>query len=255
MSSDWFFPVKIAMPWESFRRLPRHPAYRYEYRGEEALVSGRPQYLHCWRGTAPGESGNDAVPSNPSSFLPDFGLQLLSWEEGTGTSQQKDDLLELFRESFAESPPFFALGQDEQKLAAFESFGGSIAGFSGCPVNVASFVIRQRESSLPVAALLVTLVPPGDWTDFSDSGWETPSPKDPIRSRWGHAHLTWVFVSPRWRRRGLGEFLLRKSLSQLDDLRYEKLFSTFMLGDHASMLWHWKQKFQLLPSISSARFR
>ncbi|WP_437192111.1 GNAT family N-acetyltransferase [Planctomicrobium sp. SH527] len=247
------------MPWESFRQLPRHPAYRYEYRGEQALISGRPHYLHCWRETnfAANFTEGEAAPELPDSLpiLKSLGLKLVRWDQGTSTGEQKDSLLELFRESFSQSAPFCALDQGMQDAATLDLLGGSLVGGSGYPVNDSSFAICEEESDRPVAVIQVTLVSPGDWSDFTDSNWQVPVPRDPLKSCWGHAHLTWIFISPRWQRRGLGQVLLMNSLSSLKSLGYGKLFSTFLLGDHASMLWHWKQGFQLLPSISGGRFR
>ena len=108
----------------------------------------------------------------------------------------------------------------------------------------------------PVGAILVTLVPPVDLDDFWGLQWKTPPPPDCVERRLGHAHLTWIFVGPRLAGSGIGSALLAHASNGLIELGYTELISSFILGNESSMLWHWRNGFELLSySGSKRRFR
>jgi GNAT superfamily N-acetyltransferase len=108
----------------------------------------------------------------------------------------------------------------------------------------------------PVGAILVTLVPPVDLDDFWALQWKTPPPPDCIEQRLGHAHLTWIFVARGIAGSGVGTALLAEACRGLRELGYTELISSFILGNDSSMLWHWRNGFELLPySGSRRRFR
>jgi L-amino acid N-acyltransferase YncA len=67
--------------------------------------------------------------------------------------------------------------------------------------------------------------------------------------------LTWIFVSPWMAGQGIGTALLAAAVKALRELGYEHLLSTFMLGNESSMLWHWRNGFQLLAFPGSMRRR
>ena len=112
---------------------------------------------------------------------------------------------------------------------------------------------HEREPSHPVGAILVTLVPPVDLDDFWSLRWKTPPPPDSVESRLGHAHLTWIFVGPMHAGYGVGTALLARAAQGLLELGYTELVSSFILGNDSSMLWHWRNGFQLLPYAGSKR--
>ena len=98
----------------------------------------------------------------------------------------------------------------------------------------------------PVGAILVTLVPPVDLDDFWSLRWKTPPPPDCVERRLGHAHLTWIFVGHRLAGYGIGTALLTHASDGLIELGYTELISSFILGNESSMLWHWRNGFELL---------
>jgi hypothetical protein len=42
-------------------------------------------------------------------------------------------------------------------------------------------------------------------------------------------------------------------VNSLLDMGFKELFSTFLLGNSSSMLWHWRNRFQLRPSFPFRR--
>src|SRR5947208_765300 len=47
MLHDWYRAVRLPMSADEFRRLPRHPAFRYEYGDDSAHLSPRPKTLNA----------------------------------------------------------------------------------------------------------------------------------------------------------------------------------------------------------------
>jgi L-amino acid N-acyltransferase YncA len=54
-------------------------------------------------------------------------------------------------------------------------------------------------------------------------------------------------------RHGVGSALLAAAVRELLALGFPRLFSTFLLGNESSLLWHWRNGFQLLSSPYSLR--
>src|SRR5262249_54788959 len=53
MCDQWMSALKLPLSWEQFCRLPRHPAYKYEYFEDTAWLSPRPRYYHALLDLAP----------------------------------------------------------------------------------------------------------------------------------------------------------------------------------------------------------
>ena len=83
--------------------------------------------------------------------------------------------------------------------------------------------------------------------------WKTLPPADCIERRSGRPHLTWIFVSPWHAYYGVGTNLLAHAERKLLALGYTELISSFIWGNTSSMLWHWRNGFQLLPYAGSMR--
>jgi len=228
---NWFLPIQIPLSWESFQKLPRHPAYRYEFRNEEVCLTGRPILKNCRIGTDTGTA---------SSSLP-HGIELLPL-----TSWSSSELANLFQQAFQNSAPFASLSADDRVRATDEHFLNVLRGRSW-PVDWrASRGIRQPGSLDPVGASLVTRVPSADWSDFTDPAWQTQPPENAAESGWGLPHLTWLFIPPQAQRQGFATILLNHARTFLHTQGDQELYSTILVGDHSSLLWHWKQGFQLI---------
>src|SRR5438046_2509923 len=87
----------------------------------------------------------------------------------------------------------------------------------------------------------------------SRSAVQPAPPADAVDQRRGQPHLTWVFVSPWVAGHGLGTCLLNRAAQALWKLGYTELLSTFLLGNDSSMLWHWRNGFELLAYPGSVR--
>src|SRR5262249_37651677 len=83
--------------------------------------------------------------------------------------------------------------------------------------------------------------------------WQEPPPADLLEKRRGRPHLTWIFVEPVRAGRGVGTGLLGAACQTLRRLGYRELVSTFLAGNDASTLWHWRNGFELLAHPFSHR--
>ncbi|MBY0227960.1 MAG: GNAT family N-acetyltransferase [Gemmataceae bacterium] len=228
-------PVRLAIPFDDFLRLPRHPAYKYEYFQGKAWLSPRPRYYHARLDLA------SYAPREPAScrLRP---LDDADWPV----------LPPLFAAAFERQTPFCG-GSDEERLeASREALELTRAGEDG-PLLRPACLVAEDEQGRRLGALLVTLVPPGDPESWEAFRWPTPPSDEAVRNLEGKAHLTWVFVSRAVAGHGLGTALLAGAVPLLRSLGFAELFSTFLLGNESSMLWHWRQGFDLLAYPGSYR--
>ena len=96
-------------------------------------------------------------------------------------------------------------------------------------------------------------MPDVDLSESFDLRWREPPPADWAQRRIGRPHLTWIFVNHWLREQGLGSALLAAATGALRELGYGVLASTFLVGNDASALWHWRQGFQLAGRPGSWR--
>ncbi len=218
-----------------FAQLPRHTAYRYEYLDGEAWLSPRPRYYHALLELEhlrlDGAAEIAARPLVPADW---------------------DELVEVFAGSFAEQQPFAGLSAEARLVAARHSLDQTRTGGDGPWIDAASFVAADDDGR-PVGAILLTLLPLGDPTDWDAYFWPAEPPADCIERRLGQPHLTWVFVHPERAGRGVGTALLGRAAAALRGLGYTSLLSTFLMGNDSSMLWHWRVGFRLLTYPGSPR--
>ena len=80
-----------------------------------------------------------------------------------------------------------------------------------------------------------------------------PPPPDCFQKRLGIPHLTWIFVDPIVQGYGVGTALLSALVNRLLDMGYDRLSSTFLQGNDSSLLWHWRNGFELLENPGSRR--
>lgn len=225
------------MTWEQFRQLPEHPAFRYEYRNGVAQLSPRLRRYHglldlSVRATC------DSAQSTSAELRP---VADGDWER----------LPEVFANSFAGAAPFSLLEPAQRLTAAQDCIARTLTGEFGRLVDTASFV--AMESDEPQGAILITLLQAGDLEAFDDPRWKEIPPENPLESRWGRPHVTWVFTAPNAARRGLASALLDRATAALLQMGYSELASTFLLGNEPSVLWHWRNGFQLKSYVGSPR--
>ena len=238
MLNDWFQDVDFEISWTTFQKLPRHPAFRYEYLSERCRVSPRPRYYHAR-------------------------LSLESWEQKSSDSLSKevlvetlgetncDDLHDSFLQAFARTVPFSQLSEVERQRSVRQLLERTFSGLDGPLHRDSSHVLRDRASGTILGASLITLLPSEDLERFDHPDWRASVPSNAAETNWGFPHLTWIFVSSSWQRRGLSSCLLDATVSALKNRGDRTLLSTFLLGNDPSLLWHWKMGFQLLSHVSS----
>lgn len=232
MCDEWMPHIQLPVTIEQFRQLPRNSAYQYEYLNETAHLRPRPKHYHALLDLRP-ILVNESVALSPL--------------EGGHLAR----LERLFAEAFRYIQPYGCLEERTLLEAARQALERTRAGGDGPLIERASFVAGMEGE--PIGAIIITLLPAGDPSDSESYYWADPPPADCIEHRLGRPHLTWVFVSPREKSRGTGTALLAASVRELLALGFTQLLSTFMAGNDSSMLWHWRNGFQLLPYPGSIR--
>jgi GNAT superfamily N-acetyltransferase len=237
MCDEWMRGLQLVLSAEQFQRLPRNGAFRYDYLDGTGYVAPRPRHYHALLDLAPvGADEVEGVSLRP--VRPD------DW----------DALVGLFAEAFAHVQPFAALDDATLREAAEACLSRTRTGGDGPWVECASGVACDPDGE-PVGAILVTLLPERDPCEWGSYQWLEPPPPDCLERRLGRPHLTWVFVHPERAGEGLGTVLLAAAVAGLLALGYRQLLSTFLLGNDASALWHWRNGFRLLAYPGSRRPR
>ena len=240
MPDDWMPNISLPLTAEQFERLPRNPAYRYDYLHGTAYLSPRPKHFHgvldfaTWQAPDPDEVSRD-VRIRPM------------------LAEDQHDLVGVFAAAFEGVQPFGGLAADrrlEDSQAALEK---TWRGGDGPWIKEASFTALHAGNEQLLGGITVTLVPGGDPANADNYRWEEPQPAQWEPGLPGQPHLTWVFVAPLWKAGGLGSALLHHAVTALRQLNYESLWTTFILGNDASMLWHWRNGFALAPLPLSRR--
>jgi GNAT superfamily N-acetyltransferase len=232
MSDEWMPLIKLPLTHAQFRQLPRNAAYKYEFLQGQVYLSPRPRHYHALLELKP---------------LPQEGQV----EIRPAIKEDAGNLVALFAGVFRHIQPFGSLDDKNRQTAARQALDRAFSGGDGPWIERASFVAVEDQK--PIGAVLITLVPPGDGSDWTSYRWENTPPADSIGQRLGRPHLTWIFVSPLRHGRGVGTALLATAVNALHELGFTQLLSTFIAGNDSSMLWHWRNGFQLLPYPGSFR--
>jgi GNAT superfamily N-acetyltransferase len=235
MCDEWMRGVQLALTEAQFQQLPRNGAFRYDYLGGTCYVTPRARHYHALLDlTAVAAAEVAGVTLRP--------VLSADWQP----------LTDLFAEAFGGVPPFAALDDVTRRQAAEQCLTRTRAGGDGPWVERAAFVAADPDDDL-LGAIFVTLLPERDPCDWNSYQWHEPPPPDCVERRLGRPHLTWIFVHPGWAGHGVGTRLLAAAGRELRALGYRELLSTFMLGNDASALWHWRNGFRLLAHPGSRR--
>ena len=242
MLDRWFSVIKLPMSWRQFHRLPYNPAYTYEYFNKTAWLSPRPKFYQARLELRPHQS--------------ELPTEIEAHEVVTLRRLEDDDwprLSRIFAASFHRVQPFASLSDRRRLEASRDCLKFTREGGDGPIIHPACHVALGQKHGQPIGAILVTLIPPVDLDDFWSLRWKTPPPPDCVEQRLGHAHLTWIFVGPWHAGYGVGTALLARASQCLLELGYTELVSSFILGNDSSMLWHWRNGFELLAYSGSRR--
>jgi GNAT superfamily N-acetyltransferase len=240
MCDEWMPSLTLSLAADQYQQLPRSSAYQYDYLRGTAILTPRPKHYHgtldlsTWRLPAFAESS------------PPVKIRSASVDDHT-------TLAPLFADAFDRVQPFAGLTAERRLTAARLALERTVQGGDGPWIAEASFRAVHEETGSNLGAILITLVPGGDPADPENYRWQEPPPPDLRGRELGQPHLTWVFVSPLWKSRGFGSALLDRSVKALRELGYQSLWTTFMMGNDASMLWHWCNGFALAPHPMSRR--
>jgi GNAT superfamily N-acetyltransferase len=232
MSDEWMPLIRLPITAEQFHELPRNPAYKYEYLEDYCLLTPRPKHYHALLEMRPIETATEAV------------LRRVREEDFP-------KLERLFAAAFRIIQPFGSIDDAARLQAARQALERTRGGGDGPMIERACFVAKEQAEI--VGAVFVTLLPEGDPCDWDSYHWPELPPADCIDRCRGRPHLTWIFVAPLFAGHGLGTALLGAAVRELLALGYTQLLSTFMLGNDSSMLWHWRNGFQLLAYPGSFR--
>lgn len=220
-----FDVLELRLSIDEYARVPRNAAYKYEYFGGAAVLSPRPKPRYARIAT------NAAIATDAAAPL-SGGMRLRPLED-----EDRGRLVPAFAAAFEHLPPFGALSEERRQEAAREAIADTLDGRDGPLVDVACRVAIDTRNR-PLGACLVTR--PCD-------------ARHVIESMRGQPHLTWIFVAPLAARDGLGTAMLRHALARLRADGWQTLYSTFLVGNEASALWHWERGFELLVNPFSPR--
>jgi GNAT superfamily N-acetyltransferase len=240
MCDEWMPTLKLAITYDEWRQLPRNAAYKYEYLEGQAWLSPRPKFYHALLDLEP-----LAVRSLPGQGG-EVTIQPLADDDWEG-------LVPVFSGAFDRQQPFSGLDREQRQVAAQQVLNHTRNGGDGPLIRAASFTARENETQAIAGAILVTLLPDEDPSHWGAFHWKEPPPPDCLERRLGRPHVTWVFVGPFHAGEGVGTTLLEAAVRQLLELGYLQLASTFLSGNDSSMLWHWRNGFQLAAYPASKR--
>jgi GNAT superfamily N-acetyltransferase len=242
MFEHWFPTIKLPLSLRQFHQLPQNPAYKYEYFDETAWLSPRPKFYNARLEL---RARDEMAPLEIDAQEPVGFRRLEKRDWGRFSS--------LFATAFHQVQPFASLSQRQRLGSARACLRLTREGGDGPLIEPACHVAFRKQDGDPRGAILVTLIPMIDLDDCWSFRWKSPPPPDCIEKRLGRPHLTWIFVGPRHAGYGVGTALLAHARRGLRALGYTELLSSFILGNGSSVLWHWRNGFDLLPYVGSRR--
>jgi len=236
MCDEWMRGLQLLLSAEQFQQLPRNGAFHYDFLDGTGYIVPRPTHFHAMLDLAPMAADEmDGIELGP--------VRLDNWPS----------LIELFAGSFARTQPFAGLDDATRRAAAEKCLTRTRSGGDGPWIDGASFTVR--EDGQLRGAILVTLLPERDPSDWNSYLWLEPPPPDCIERCLGRPHLTWIFVAPGCTGEGLGSYLLAAAVGELLALGYPQLLRTFKNGNDAKALRQLRNGFRLLAYPGSKRRR
>jgi hypothetical protein len=131
--------IELPITIEHFHRLPRNPAYKFEFFGGRAVLSARPKLFSCVRNADPLD------PSEPYSIE----SLLASDIPGMG---------DLFLTACRRTQPFESLDDEAARLCARDCLAQVVSGRDGPIVETACFrAFDPEHADWSIGAALVTL--------------------------------------------------------------------------------------------------
>jgi GNAT superfamily N-acetyltransferase len=229
------------MSFESYKRLPRHPAYKFEYWEGQLRIVPRWQSHSMFLELRPPEACPRVDDSCIASIRPLAGGD---W----------DVLPEVLADAFEDTPTLGLLDRRRRVWAARDWLRSTRDGDEGSLIEAASVIAVDREDDAQVLGALVVTVMAG-WMLSSYAGRRPAVPPPPPHLAEGQdqPQISWIFVRRVASGQGVATALLASASSSLWDLGYRELASATHRGNDSSMAWHWRNGFRLLPHPESIR--
>jgi hypothetical protein len=139
MCDDLMPNLKLRLTMEEFHRLPRHPAYKYEYVRGQAHLTPRPKHYHALL-----ELKADTLPRLEGAE-PEIAIRRI--EAG-----DRDCLERLFAVAFQRQQPFASLDEKALKEAVRTCLDRTLTGGDGPWIEQASFLAVGEDNRPPVGA-------------------------------------------------------------------------------------------------------
>src|SRR5438477_9961263 len=118
MIDEWMTALRLRLTLEEFRRLPRHPAYKYEYLSGEAYLTPYPKHYHA---VLP-------LPLPPVPEAPEAPADLVI----RGVEEADlPNLEQVFRAAFARTQPLAGLTPEARAEAARQALQRTVSGGGG----------------------------------------------------------------------------------------------------------------------------
>ncbi len=229
------------MTLESYERLPRHPSYKLEYWGGQLRISPRWR-SHCFF--------LELRPPEECPRVDDLRVAAIR----SLVAGDWETLPVVLADAFRDSPPLGMLGDRRRVCAARDWLLSTRDGCEGPLVEPACVVaVDPEDDSKVLGALLVTLMVPKarSWYARLRNAVD-PQPPDLAEGR-EQSQMSWIFVRPGASGRGVGTALLAAATRTLWKSGFRELASATHCGNVSSLVWHWRNGFQLLPNPDSVR--
>jgi GNAT superfamily N-acetyltransferase len=211
---------------EEFDRLPRNGGYDYQFVDGVARLTPNVIYYRA-RLDLRAEDG-------PERVYPDLRLTIRSVADTDWPVFPA-----LFADAFERMQPFGSLDRPWREQVGGALMAQTREGGDGPFLAEASVVACDRLGN-HLGALLLTLAPAKGLPGEDTFVWHTDAPRDAIARCQGRPHLTWVFVAAGSAGRGVGTRLLVEALERLRAAGFTEVVTTFIRGNEASALWHWR---------------
>ena len=215
-------PLKLPMSIDLFWRWPHLAAYKADYRDGQAELTYRPR-LRMARLPIAGrvERNVPGVTIAPLDVV-----------------HAHDALARLFMAAFARVPPLDTMAATTRRHAADAAMRHTAGGGDGELCRPACIAATDSATDAIVAAAIVTTI------RLRADEW--PDPQLPASL----FNLTWLFVAPQWQRRQVGSAMLDRIAKVLADSGAEWLVSHILEDNVPSVMFHWRNGFELVPAIA-----
>ena len=217
---------RVRIDWSEYLKLPRHPAYKFEYWSGHLQMSPRWTSFNLALDLKPhGEQGlfegQDVARVRP--------VRATDW----------DALPYLYADAFQRTPPFETTSDEGMYRQGRKDLRAIRPRVEDPKVAGATVVADGLESGELVGAFLVTM----------STVWGE-APRGPDSPAW--PTLSWAMVTPPCANKGVGMGLLAAACRALWDLGHRELRVSVHPANVNAVAFYWRCGFRLLPTMASS---